>query len=128
MSDFFEKINKTIDIITDALVDQIPAVNETKEYRFADLSAYIKKMSKEHPEMRKFTIAISKSSEFSGKVYASERFIIRIVMLDENRVPIIVDGNPDEYYGTIIIAEAIDVRLKEKMGGEDKKTFTVGGR
>ena len=106
MKDIFGKINKAIDVITDAMVSRIPAVNETKEYKYSDLSSYIKKMRSEHHEIKKFTIAIHKASEYAGKGYAGERFVIRLVMLNEDNTPIIADKKSDDYLGTVIIAEA----------------------
>ncbi len=127
MKDIFGKINKAIDVITDAMVSRIPAVNETKEYKYSDLSSYIKKMRSEHHEIKKFTIAIHKASEYAGKGYAGERFVIRLVMLNEDNTPIIADKKSDDYLGTVIIAEAIDTQLKERMAGEANKTFRCPG-
>ncbi len=127
MKDIFGKINNAIDAITDAMVSQISSVNEVKEYRYSDLQAYIKKMKSECPEISKFTIAIDRSSEYAGKVYASERFIIRLVMLREDNSPIIADRKGDDYLGTVIIADAIDTKLNEKIAGESNKTFRCSG-
>lgn len=127
MKDIFGKINKAIDVITDAMVSRIPAVNETKEYKYSDLSSYIKKMRSEHHEIKKFTIAIHKASEYAGKGYAGERFVIRLVMLNEDNTPIIADKKSNDYLGTVIIAEAIDTQLKERMAGEANKTFRCPG-
>ena len=127
MRDIFGKINKAIDTITDAMVEQLPSVNETKEYRYSDLANYVKKMRSEYPDIHKFTIAIDRASEYDGKVYASDRFIIRIVMLTADGAPIIADKKNEDYLGTVIIAEAIDAQLKERMGGEDKKSFKCSG-
>ncbi len=127
MKDIFGKINKAIDVITDAMVSQLPTINETKEYKYSDLSSYIKKMKSEYPEIKKFTIAIDKASEYAEKVYASERFIIRLVMLKEDNTPIIADKKNEAYLGTVVVAEAIDMQLKEKMAGEANKTFRCSG-
>ena len=109
------------------MVNHISATNEVKEYKYSDLSAYIKKMRVEYPEINKFIIAIDRASEYEGKVYASGRFIIRLVMLKEDNSPIIVGENCEEYLGTLIIADTIDAKLNEKMGGETKKTFRCSG-
>ena len=127
MKDILGKINKAIDVITDAMVDQLSSINEVNEYKYADLQVYIKKMRSEYPEISRFRIAIDRSSECSGKVYASERFIIRIVMLDVSNAPILADKKNDDYIGTIVVAEAIDMRLMSRMAGEKVKTFICSG-
>lgn len=128
MKGIFEKINKNIDIITDTMVELLPAVNETKEYKYSDLVTYVKKMRSKHPKIQKFVIVIDKNFEYAEKVYASERFIIRIVMLTEDGCPIIADKKSDEYLGTIIISESIDTKLKEKMAGKAKQSFVCSRR
>lgn len=127
MKDIFGKINNAIDAITDAMVSQISSINETKEYKYSDLAAYIKKMTSEYPEIKKITIAIDRSSEFEGKVYASERFIIRLVMLKDDNSPIIADKKSGDFLGTVIVADAIDTRLNDKMSGAASKTFMCSG-
>lgn len=127
MKDILGKINKTIDVITDAMVEQIPSENEVKEYCYSDLNSYAKKMILDDDRIKRFTVAIEKATEFSGKVYANEHFIIRIVMLDEEGRPIYADAKGENYLGTTIIAEAIDAKLKEKMSGQSKKTFAYRG-
>lgn len=127
MKNILGKINKAIDAITDAMVAQLPSVNEAKEYRYSDLSNYAKKLKAEYPNIQKFTIAIDKSSEYAGKVYASDRFIIRIVMLTGKGSPIIVDKKSNNYLGTVVIAEAIDMQLKEIMAGTARKSFKCSG-
>ena len=127
MKDIFGKINKAIDTITDVMVEQLPPVNETKEYRYSDLADYVKKMRAEYPDIQKFTIAIDRSSEYEGKVYASDRFIIRIVMLTAEGAPIIADKKSNDYLGTVVIAEAIDTQLNDRMGEDTRKSFKCSG-
>ena len=127
MSDLFNKINKAIDLITDAMVSQIPTINEMSVYKYSDLSTYIKDMKSEYPEIKRFTIAIDKVSEYAGKVYSNDRFMIKLVMLKDDNTPIIADKNSEYYLGTVIIAEAIDTKLKEKMNGKKNKTFKIMG-
>lgn len=127
MKDIFGKINKAIDTITDVMVEQLPPVNETKEYRYSDLADYVKKMRAEYPDIQKFTIAIDRSSEYEGKVYASDRFIIRIVMLTADGAPIIADKKSNDYLGTVVIAEAIDTQLNDRMGEDTRKSFKCSG-
>ena len=127
MKDIFGKINKAIDTITDVMVEQLPPVNETNEYRYSDLADYVKKMRAEYPDIQKFTIAIDRSSEYEGKVYASDRFIIRIVMLTADGAPIIADKKSNDYLGTVVIAEAIDTQLNDRMGEDTRKSFKCSG-
>ena len=127
MKDIFGKINKAIDTITDVMVEQLPPVNETKEYRYSDLADYVKKMRAEYPDIQKFTIAIDRSSEYEGKPYASDRFIIRIVMLTADGAPIIADKKSNDYLGTVVIAEAIDTQLNDRMGEDTRKSFKCSG-
>lgn len=125
--ELFDKLNKVIDKVTDALVDEVPDFNESKEYSWADLVKYVKKMKAEYTAVKKITVAVEKKSDFGQKIFSSERFVIRIVLLDENGAPLISSPNADSYLGTIVIAEAIDAKLKEKMGDHSVKTMSFRG-
>lgn len=127
MGDILKKLNKIIDSVADAMVEQLPAYTETREYKYEDLSEYVKRMVSEHPQIKKFTVSITRVSEFEGKVFASDRFLIRIVMLNEDKTPLISEGKKDSYIGTVVIAEAIDTKMKDKMGGEATRTFKYSG-
>ena len=125
--DLFDKFSKVVDKFTDALVADMPDFNESKEYSWSDLVKYVKKMKSEYHMIKKFTVAVDRKSTFGQKVYSNERFVIRIVLLDENGAPIGLSKNDDAYLGTVVVAEAIDAKFKEKMGEQSVKTMIIKG-
>ena len=126
VKDVFGKINKAIDAISDIIVEDVSSINEVHIFTYRDLQRYVKERIKADESIKKFTISVVKSARFEAKIFASEKFVIRIVMLQEDKSPVFIDGNPNEYVGTIIIADEIDSELNTKMDGKDTKTFKCG--
>lgn len=126
MKDILGKISKAVDAFTDVLTENVDSTNMVEIYRYADFKHYFLKKQKENPEIKRVTISIDKVSEFGNVVFSEKKYLIRIVLLNEEKEPILFDQNPEEYVGTIIVASSIDKELADFMG--EKKERTVGKR
>ena len=124
MRDIFGKISKAVDAFADGLTEGIDSTNKREIYRYVDFKHYFLSKQRENPEIKKAVISIEKVSEFGNIVYAEKKYLIRIVLLNKHKEPIIFERNPEEYVGTIIVASSIDQELADFMG--EKKERTVG--
>lgn len=124
MKNILGKLSKAVDAFTDVLTEDIESTNSVEIYRYADFKKYILSKRKENAEFKRATISIEKVDEFADVVFSEKRYLIRIILLNENKEPIVFDKNPDEYMGTIVVASAIDKELIKFMG--DKTERTVG--
>lgn len=126
MKDILSKISKAVDAFTDVLTENVESTNKAEIYRYADFKHYFFAKQKENPKIKKATISIDKVSEFGNIVFSEKKYLIRIVLLNADKEPIIFEQNPDEYVGTIIVASSIDKELADFMG--EKTERTVGKR
>ena len=126
MKDILGKLSKAVDAFTDVLTENIDSTNKMEIYRYSDFKHYFLTKQKENPEIKKATISINKVSEFGNIVFSEKKYLIRIVLLNADKEPIIFEQNPDEYVGTIIVASSIDKELADFMG--EKTERTVGKR
>lgn len=125
MRDFFKKISKAVDVFTDTLIENTNSTREVQLYRYDDLKQFVISKGKEYSVVKKAIISVEKVNEFDGIVFSGGRYLIKIVLLDENKRPVYFDGKEDAYIGTIIIASSIDKPLQEFMGGKNEKIVGV---
>lgn len=125
MSDLLKKISKAVDVFADTLTENTNSTREVQLYRYDDLKQYVVGKGKEYSSVKKAIISVEKAREFDGIIFSGDRYLIKIVLLDENKSPVYFEGRDDAYIGTIIIASSIDKTLQEFMGGKSEKIVGV---
>lgn len=128
MNDFWTKLNKAADAVAEVLTEGVTSNQNVKLYTYDEFKEIVMYKRKVYPQIAKCTISVQSRKEFEDKVFPENKYVIRIVMLDEQRKPICVANNPDEYVGALVIADSIDKRLYEFMGDKTEKTVVIGGK
>lgn len=128
MNDLLKKISKAADAFAGVIMDDVQSDNYVKLYRYQDFRGLFFHKKKEYKQVEKCTISIQEAKEFDDMIFAQNKYIIRILMLDCEKRPICVKGCKDEYVGGLIIADGIDKQLQEFMGGKSEKTVGIGGK
>ena len=124
MKKIIDTLNKAVDAFTDALVEEICPMHEVAQYKYDELSRYLKKMIIKYPDIRACTISVLETNKIEDHVYSGNKFFIRIVMLDIQKRPIVLK-NEDKCLGTMIIASSIDTRLYDLMNGRTEVTLKL---
>lgn len=128
MSNIFDKISRAADAFAEVITEDLRSDNTVKMYRYSDFKDLFMSKRKTYPQICKCTISIQQGKQFDDMVFAENKYIIRIVMLDESKRPICANGAADEYVGALVITDGIDKALKDFMGKKTEKTVVVGGR
>lgn len=121
------KLSKAVDAFTDVLTEDVDSKKHTAIYKYEDFVCFVKENLKTNLNVKKCTIAIEQVSEFDGVIYPETKFLIRIVLLDKDNLPIAINANKEEYLGSITIANCIDTKLKNFMGERKEKTVAWKG-
>lgn len=128
MSDLRDKITRAANAFAEIITEDVSSTQNLSIYKYNDFKSFVNKKINEYPEIVKCTISIMQGREFEDKVYSENKYIIRMVMLDEESRPICMNGKDDEFVGAVIISSAIDKRLKDFMGEKTEKTIVIGGK
>ena len=128
MNDFLDKLNRAADAFAEVLTESIGTNQSTKLYTYDEFKKLVMDKRKICSRVAKCMISVQAKRTFENMVFPENKFVIRIVMLDEARKPICVESNPDEYLGALIIADSIDKKLYDFMGEKTEKTVVVGGK
>lgn len=128
VNEFFDKLSRAADAFAEVMTEGIKEEQNIKLYTYNDFRTIVLKKQREFPQITKCTISVQKRKEFDDMFFADEKYIIRIVMLDDERSPICVDNKNDEFVGAFVIADSIDRHLIEFMDGKTEKTVVVGGK
>jgi len=124
MSDLFEKMNKIVDAVTDILVEDVSVINEEESFSYNDLNKFVRTIRVKYPSIQYCLVSLNESKTIGEKVYPEKKFIVRIVMLDSNKKPLIV-SKEDEYVGKFIAASSIDKKLFDLMKGETERIIKL---
>lgn len=129
MGNIFDKLNKALDAFTDALLEEVSDVKSVEVYRYEDIVLNFRKKIEENSRIVKCRIAVEKVNEYDNRVFSEARYLIRLLFLDidDNPIKIGVENFEEAYEGTVVIASAIDSKLKEYMGDKTQKTLVVRG-
>lgn len=127
MKDLFSKISKAIDAFTDVLTEDVSSIKQVPLFRYSDFKQFVSKTALQNPSAVKCKISVSKQTEFGGRVFSEKKFVIRVLMLNENETPLAIEGDQNAYLGTIAIASAIDRKLAEFMLGQQIRVLPVKG-
>lgn len=128
MGDLRDKITRAANAFAEIITEDVSSIQELPIYKYDDFIAFVNKKINEYPEIKKCTLSIMQGREFDNKVYSENKYIIRILMLDEGGRPVCIDGEDDEFVGAVIIASVIDKKLSDYMGEKTQKTVSIGGR
>lgn len=128
MSDFFSKLTKAADAFADVITEDLKSDPSVKTYTYEDFKNLVNFKRKEYPQISKCTISVQIKKEFDNLVFSTDKYVIRIVMLDAERRPIIANNSKDEYVGALVFADSIDKRLGGFMGEKTEKTVVIGGK
>lgn len=128
MSNILDKISRAVDAFAQVITEDVECHNTAKIYRYNDFQNLLISNKNAYPQICRCTVSIQQARQFDDMIFAENKYIIRIVMLDENKKPICIKGTKDEYVGDLIIADGIDKALKEFMNGKTERTVGVGGR
>jgi hypothetical protein len=128
LSNILGKISRAADAFAEVITEDLRSDNTVKMYRYSDFKELFISKRKEYPQICKCTISIQQGKQFDDMVFAGNKYIIRIVMLEESKRPICAKGTTDEYVGALVIADGIDKALKDFMGEKTEKTVVMGGK
>lgn len=128
MGEFMDKIRKVADVAADIMSQEESTVRTVNLFTDEDFMRFCKKNIKQHPEIEKCTLAVSRTREFDQMVFSEYKYVIRVLFLDFMENPILAEGGQQAYLGLIVIASGIDRKLKERMGDAEKKTMSIKGR
>ena len=127
MSNILSKISKAVDAFTDVLTEDIDSNKKQEVYKYDDFKKLCVSKHKHEPRVKRCTIAVTQEKEFDGETFPEEKYLVRIVFLDEANRPILVGNNTEEFMGDVIITSSIDTPLKEFMGDKEEKTIVIKG-
>ena len=127
MSNILSKISKAVDAFTDVLTEDIDSKKKQEVYKYDDFKKLCVSKHKHEPRVKRCTIAVTQEKEFDGETFPEEKYLVRIVFLDEANRPILVGNNTEEFMGDGIITSSIDTPLKEFMGDKEEKTIVIKG-
>ncbi len=125
MAHFLSKISKAVDAFTDVLVEDIDSKKNVAIYKYDDFKKFLIDKQKKEPRVKKCIIAVTQEKEFDGISFPEVKYLIRIILLDETGLPIPIGNSTEEFMGDIIIASAIDTKLKNYMGNKKEKTVFI---
>lgn len=120
-----EKIGKAVDAFTDVLTEDVDAVENRVLFRYQDFENYILSEKKKNDEIKAVAISVQIVSQYEKNIFTEKKYLIRIVLLNEEKEPILFQNNPDEYEGMILLSSSIDEELSEFMKGKTERTVGI---
>lgn len=127
MSSLFSKFSRAVDAFADILTEGVSSTKNVALYEYSDLVSFVSQMKKKFPSVSMCRVSITTQNKFDGKVFPESKYIIRVVLLDENGQPICFEGKNDAYLGSITIASSVDTKMDKFMNGNTERTVTVRG-
>ena len=127
MGDLFSKLSKAVDAFTDVLTENVSSTKNVALYKYSDLISFVSKMKQKFPGVSMCRVSLTAQKEFDGMVFPETKYIVRILLLEENGQPICIEGKNDAYLGTVAIASSVDAKMNEFMKGKTERTVAVRG-
>ena len=128
MGELLNKIRQVADAAADIMAQEESTIRTVDLYTDDDFMHFCKKNIRQHPEIEKCTLAVSRTRDFDHMVFSEYKYVIRVLFLDAMENPILAEGGQESYLGLVVIASGIDRKLKERMGDAEKKTMKIKGR
>lgn len=127
MGDLFMKFSKAVDAFADVLTEDVSSKKTVALYRYSDFTTFVNKVKENFPAVRGCTVSMTKKTSFEGTVFPEPKFLIRILLLQEDGRPASIEGDESGYLGTVVIASAVDTKMSEFMKGKTERTVRVWG-